>query len=318
MPCGRVSLRVRGREHDGSQALSVRPREAPRAPLPLGRTSLRANVIDGHGLDPVGQRVVLQAHCLSRIKFLRAPENRVAVAGGLTVRCDLAHHGVDLGVQVLRPREGIDVESIEHLPGLRRVEDVCGLVDAELFEDDRQLLLQHFAHAVLHRVPHHEVDRADRVFLADTVDAADPLFELHRIPGNVVVDHHVAELQVQPLAAGVGRHQKAGRAGERTLHVRALVQSHRSVEADYREAAVGQKPAQHLLRRDELREDQDLQVGVAFVLLQTIDPVEQSVGFGVHTGCLGALLAVSSRSSTSARSFLSALNRLVSRVSICS
>ena len=124
MPCGRVSLRVRGREHDGSQALSVRPREAPRAPVPLGRTSLCANVTDGHGLDPVGQRVVLQAHCLSRIKFLRAPENRVAVPGGLTVRCDLANHGVDLGVQVLRPGEGIDVESIEHLSGLRRIEDV--------------------------------------------------------------------------------------------------------------------------------------------------------------------------------------------------
>ena len=45
---------------------------------------------------------------------------------------------------------------------------------------------------------------------ADAVDAADPLFELHRVPGNVVVDHHVAELQVQALAAGVGRHQEAG------------------------------------------------------------------------------------------------------------
>lgn len=37
--------------------------------------------------------------------------------------------------------------------------------------------------------------------LAEAVDAPDPLFDPHRIPGQVVIDHHAAELKVDALAA---------------------------------------------------------------------------------------------------------------------
>ena len=48
--------------------------------------------------------------------------------------------------------------------------------------------------------------------LAVAMDAAHPLLQPRRIPGDVVVHHQPAELQVDPLAGGVGRHQVAGAA----------------------------------------------------------------------------------------------------------
>jgi hypothetical protein len=39
------------------------------------------------------------------------------------------------------------------------------------------------------------------------VDAADTLFDSHRIPGQVEIDQGVAELHVAPLAAGLGAQQ---------------------------------------------------------------------------------------------------------------
>ena len=37
------------------------------------------------------------------------------------------------------------------------------------------------------------------------MDAAKPLFQSGRVPGQVVVDHQVAELEVDALAGGLGR-----------------------------------------------------------------------------------------------------------------
>src|SRR6185437_429801 len=46
-----------------------------------------------------------------------------------------------------------------------------------------------------------EVEDADLLLLlADPVDAADPLLDLHRVPGQVVVHHSRAELEVQSFA----------------------------------------------------------------------------------------------------------------------
>jgi hypothetical protein len=54
-------------------------------------------------------------------------------------------------------------------------------------------------------------DTDDRVSLADAVDAADPLLDLHRVPRQVEVDHHAARLEVQALGRGVGADQEADR-----------------------------------------------------------------------------------------------------------
>ena len=57
----------------------------------------------------------------------------------------------------------------------------------------------------LDRVLVGQVDHADLgVLLADPVDAADPLLDLHRVPGQVVIDQQPAELEVQALGGRVG------------------------------------------------------------------------------------------------------------------
>ena len=57
----------------------------------------------------------------------------------------------------------------------------------------------------------------DRVLLADPVDAADPLLDPHRVPRQVVVDEEVAELEVAPLAAGLGADRAPGTRGRRGI-----------------------------------------------------------------------------------------------------
>jgi hypothetical protein len=42
------------------------------------------------------------------------------------------------------------------------------------------------------------------VLLPDAIDTADPLLDLHRVPREVVVHDHVAELEVQTFAACIG------------------------------------------------------------------------------------------------------------------
>src|SRR5947208_1904576 len=70
------------------------------------------------------------------------------------------------------------------------------------------------------------------MFLAIAVDAAHALFEADRVPGDVVVDHEPAELQVDALARGLcgdkhlrllaeltfGINARAGRVAVATLH----------------------------------------------------------------------------------------------------
>ena len=60
----------------------------------------------------------------------------------------------------------------------------------------------------IHRGPGHQIDDRNALApLAVAVDAADALLDTHRIPGQVVVDQQVAELEVEPLAADLRRQQ---------------------------------------------------------------------------------------------------------------
>ena len=52
----------------------------------------------------------------------------------------------------------------------------------------------------------HQIDDAHVVLLAVAVDAPHTLFEARRIPGDVVVHHRPAELEVDPFARGIGGH----------------------------------------------------------------------------------------------------------------
>ena len=55
-----------------------------------------------------------------------------------------------------------------------------------------------------------EIEDVDIARLTDAVDAADALFDRHRIPGQIVVDDGAAELEVAAFAANFGRQQDRG------------------------------------------------------------------------------------------------------------
>ena len=55
-----------------------------------------------------------------------------------------------------------------------------------------------------------EVEDEAVLLLAVAVDAAHALLQPHRVPGDVVVDHQPAELQVDAFARGLGGHQHLG------------------------------------------------------------------------------------------------------------
>ena len=74
------------------------------------------------------------------------------------------------------------------------------------------------------RVDDVEIEDDDRVLLADPVDAADSLLDLHRVPGQVVVDHEVAELKVTALAPRLSADQIWGPEARETLDGIVLLQ----------------------------------------------------------------------------------------------
>jgi hypothetical protein len=73
--------------------------------------------------------------------------------------------------------------------------------------DALEELLQHPAFA---GVGGDEVEDEAVLLLAVAVDAAHALLQAHRVPGDVVVDHQPAELQVDALAGGLGGDQHLG------------------------------------------------------------------------------------------------------------
>ena len=173
---------------------------------------------------------------------------------------------------------------VEHCLRLDRVHHVGGLVHAELLGDDFELGLQHLADAVLHRVFENEVDGPHHMALADTVHAANALFDAHRVPRHVEVDDHVAKLKVQALAASVGRDQNPNVLREDLLRLGAGIQVHAAVEQSHREATAFQEAREHGLCRHELREDQDLHGRIVLFLLQLVDQLQQGLSL-----CVGAL-----------------------------
>lgn len=67
-------------------------------------------------------------------------------------------------------------------------------------------------------------------FLPDAVDAAQPLLQSSGIPGQVIVDHQVPELQVDPLAGRFGGDADLGFGAEDLLGVLAIVGIHPAVD----------------------------------------------------------------------------------------
>ncbi len=130
-------------------------------------------------------------------------------------------------------KDGFYIKFIENLPGLCRIEYVTGLIDTKLVEDDSQFFFQHLPHTVLHGAVKDKVDGAYNVTLTDAIHASDALFESHRVPGDVVVDHDMTELKIQAFAACICRNQNARILCERFLNTLTVIHVHGAVQTDH-------------------------------------------------------------------------------------
>ena len=62
-----------------------------------------------------------------------------------------------------------------------------------------------------------QIDDADFfVFLAETVNTSDALFDTHGIPRHVVIDERTAKLEIESLSGGIGAKQNVSLATAET------------------------------------------------------------------------------------------------------
>ena len=148
------------------------------------------------------------------------------------------------------------------------VDDVCALVRAEFGLDRVEFVLEDFEHSEVDRVFEDEVERADGMCLSDSVDAADSLFDAGWCPRQVPVDDDMGELEIHALAAGVGRHEDVRGVPESLLGDGPLAQAHLAVDGGCWDSLGIKDVDEHLLRRTELGEHQDLQVEVLLLAAQ--------------------------------------------------
>ena len=80
------------------------------------------------------------------------------------------------------------------------IEDLAGLLGVQVGLDALEPLEELVQNAPFARVRGDEVEDEAVLLLQVPVDAPHPLFQAHRIPGNVVVDHEPAELEVDAFA----------------------------------------------------------------------------------------------------------------------
>ena len=105
----------------------------------------------------------------------------------------------------LGPAGLIDVAdaSLEIAPVIERAEDFIGL--AEEAVEQTELLVKELEQPRVRGVfAVQKVDDDHVELLAVAVAAADALLDLLRVPWQIVVDDHVAELEVEALGAGTG------------------------------------------------------------------------------------------------------------------
>ena len=117
--------------------------------------------------------------------------------------------------------------------------------------------------------------------LADSVDASDALLDPRGAPRKVVVDDDMRELEIDAFPASVGGDQHPSVRPELLLCITPLGDGHRSVDGDSADACTVEEVEQHLLRGDELGEDDGLRRRVSLSASDLAEQLEQVARLGV-------------------------------------
>ena len=96
---------------------------------------MRIEIAHRHPFHPVGQRMRAQTLSGLHIRLFRDAINSGGLAHLLNHIAKPSHRVIDRGFDTVRIKDGRGEHIFEQLTGLRRVEHVAGLVDAELVED---------------------------------------------------------------------------------------------------------------------------------------------------------------------------------------
>ena len=173
-------------------------------------------------------------------------------------------------------------------------DDVEDGVVVQRVADLLQLLEQPLQDAAFDGVGGHEVEDQAVLALAVAVDAAHPLLEAVRVPGDVVVEEDVADLEVDALARRLGGDQDLDLAFPELLlgvearaRLVARARLHAAVDAADAEAPRLQPIHQIVQRVLELGEEEQALVRVveeAFLLEQVLELRELGLGAGVLDG----------------------------------
>ena len=127
-----------------------------------------------------------------------------------------------------------------------------------------------------------EVERIHVTRLPDAVDAAQPLLEAGRVPGQVVVDHQVAELEVDAFAGRLRRHANLTAGPEVLLRLFAIARVHPAVDFAGRIAPGFEMVPQVVQRVAVLGKDEQLAPSVLQLLeLRPLQALAQRDELGV-------------------------------------
>jgi hypothetical protein len=147
---------------------------------------------------------------------------------------------------------------------LDHVED---LVVAERLAHAVELLQEAHEHLALAGVRRDEVEYLDFVLLAVAVDSPHSLFQPVRVPRQIPVDHHPAELEVDALTGGICPDQELGVLPEPLFGGDAVLELHAPVDDADGTAPLAKLSGQVLQGVPVLGKDEDLLVTVGHRLL---------------------------------------------------
>jgi hypothetical protein len=241
LPCAGPEIvcdrRQKGPDPAAVEAALIRHRDRQRNERPVGHTTAIVLVLHAqHGDDPTSQPAPRVSQSCGRHPgaggFEGSQSLIVAVIRQRSREAESTGFGTGFGRQVDGDAFGVDHIS-ELIPGaIDRFIDVpvdhgrrdCPLIvlnrvgRADVVARERDARLEPLQHSRFTRIARDEVKRMDRPALADTVDSSDSLFEAHRVPRELEVDHDPAPMvQVQAFASRVGGKKEPAAAADELI-----------------------------------------------------------------------------------------------------